>query len=63
MESCTGVILQLTIPRRAALSTSSAVLCRSSFSMMRQRCVSTACKLRLKRLATSLLLLPSASSW
>ena len=32
---------QLTTPRRTALRTSSAVLCRSSFSMMRQRCVST----------------------
>src|SRR5579872_167646 len=28
---------QVTMPRRTALKTSSAVLCRSSFSMMRQR--------------------------
>lgn len=55
--------LQLTIPRRTALRTSSAVLCRSSFSMIRQRCVSTVCRLRLSRLAISLLLFPSARSW
>ena len=52
----------ITRPRRTALSTSSAVLCRSSFSMMRQRCVSTVCKLRPRRLAISLLLLPSPNS-
>ena len=50
----------VTIPRRTALNTNSAVLCRSIFSIIRQRWVSTVCKLRLRRLATSLLLLPSA---
>jgi len=53
----------VTMPRRTALRTSSAVLCRSSFSMMRQRWVSTVCRLRLRRRAISLLLLPSARSW
>ncbi len=52
----------VTMPRRTALRTSSAVLCRSSFSMMRQRWVSTVCRLRLRRRAISLLLLPSARS-
>ena len=53
---------QVTRPRRTALRTSSAVLCRSSFSITRQRCVSTVCKLKLSRLAISLLLFPSANS-
>ena len=59
---CGEVSGYVTIPRRTALSTSSATLCRSSFSMMRQRCVSTVCRLRLRRLAMSLLLFPSARS-
>jgi hypothetical protein len=53
----------VTMPRRTALSTNSAVLCRSIFSINRQRCVSTVCRLSPSRLAMSLLLLPSASNW
>lgn len=46
--------LYRTIPRRTAQSTSSAVLCRSSFSMTCARCVSTVAGLMWRSSATSL---------